>query len=133
MSYRLRYAARHIKEQFILSGVDGLDVNMFKMFMLLYADDIVLFANSANELQDELDLMSDYCKRWKLKINISKTKVMIFRKGGMISRNLSFYYDDEPLEIVKKFNYLGIVFTTGGSFAEAQMTLAGQAQKPFLK
>ena len=122
-----------IEEQFILSGLDGLDVNMFKMFMLLYADDIVLFANSASELQDGLDLMSDYCKRWKLKINISKTKVMIFRKGGMLPRNLSFYYDDEPLEIVKKFNYLGIVFTTGGSFAEAQMTLAGQSQKAIFK
>lgn len=79
-----------IEEQFILSGLDGLDVNMFKMFMLLYADDIVLFANSASELQDGLDLMSDYCKRWKLKINISKTKVMIFRNGGMLSRNLPF-------------------------------------------
>ena len=122
-----------IEEQFILSGLDGLDVNMFKMFLLLYADDIVLFANSASELQDGLDLMSDYCKRWKLKINISKTKVMIFRKGGMLPRNLSFYYDDEPLEIVKKFNYLGIVFTTGGSFAEAQMTLAGQSQKAIFK
>ena len=122
-----------IEEQFILSGLDGLDVDMFKMFLLLYADDIVLFANSASELQDGLDLMSDYCKRWKLKINISKTKVMIFRKGGMLPRNLSFYYDDEPLEIVKKFNYLGIVFTTGGSFAEAQMTLAGQSQKAIFK
>ena len=56
--------------------------------MLLYADDIVFFSNTAEELQSSLDLLSDYCKRWKLKVNVSKTKVMVFRKGGILPRNL---------------------------------------------
>ena len=30
---------------------------------------------------------------------------------------------------MKEFKYLGIVFTSGGSFLETQNTLAGQAQK----
>lgn len=122
-----------IEEEFVLSGLEGLDVNTFKIFMLLYADDIVLFSNSPGELQEGLNLLSNYCKRWKLKINISKTKVMVFRRGGMLPRNLVFYYEGEPLEIVSKFKYLGIVFTTGGSFAETQSTLAGQAQKAIFK
>ncbi|MCW4345840.1 MAG: reverse transcriptase family protein [Candidatus Thiodiazotropha endolucinida] len=122
-----------LEEQFISSGLEGLDVNMFKIFLLLYADDIVLFASSAEELQEGLDVLADYCQRWKLKINVSKTKVMVFRKGGMLPRHLIFYYEGEPLEIVSKFKYLGIVFTTGGSFAEAQTTLAGQAQKAIFK
>ena len=58
---------------------------------------------------------------------------MIFRKGGMLRRNLAFFYDGELLEIVSKFKYLGIVFTSGGSFSEAQNTLAGQAQKAIFK
>lgn len=57
---------------------------------------------------------------------------MIFRKGGMLRQNLAFFYDGEQIEIVSKFKYLGIVFTPGGSFSEAQNTLAGQAQKQFL-
>ena len=122
-----------IEEQFVLSGFEGLDVNMFKIFMLLYADDIVLFSNSKENLQEGLDFLSNYCKRWKLKINVSKTKVMIFRRGGRLPRDLAFYYEGEPLEIVSKFKYLGIVFTTGGSFSEAQKTLAGQAQKAIFK
>ena len=93
----------------------------------------MLFANSAEELQEGLNMLSDYCKRWKLKINVSKTKVMIFWKGGMLRRNLAFFYDGELLEIVSKFKYLGIVFTSGGSFSEAQNTLAGQAQKAIFK
>ena len=48
-------------------------------------------------------------------------------------RNLVFYYNGEPLEIVSKFKYLGVVFTAGGSFSEAQNTLAGQAQKAIFK
>ena len=59
---------------------------------------------------------------------------MVFRRGGILLINLVFYYDGEPLEIVSKFKYLGVVFTAGGSFSEAQNTLAGQAQKTiFLK
>ena len=37
------------------------------------------------------------------------------------------------LEITKQFKYLGVVFTTVGSFAEAQNTLAGQTQKAIFK
>ena len=43
-----------IEELFVLSGFEGLDVNMFKIFMLLYADDIVLFSNSQENLQEGL-------------------------------------------------------------------------------
>ena len=122
-----------IEEQFSHSGVEGLHSGLFKIFMLLYADDMVIFSNTAEELQFGLDLLSDYCGRWKLKVNVSKTKVLIFRKGGLLPRNLAFTYEDEPLEIVKSFKYLGIVFTPGGSFSEAQTTLAGQAQTAIFK
>ncbi len=54
---------------------------------------------------------------------------MIFRKGGSIPNGIAFYYNGEPIEIVNKFCYLGVVFTTGGSLSTAQSTLAGQAQK----
>ena len=58
---------------------------------------------------------------------------MVFRKGGILPRNLKFYFNNEEIEIVNKYSYLGIVFTTGGSFSEAQITLSGQAQKAIFK
>ena len=122
-----------IEESFIHSGLEGLDIDTFKLFLLLYADDIVIFANSAEQLQESLNILSDYCSRWKLTVNVAKTKVMVFRKGGILPRNLAFYYNGQQLEIVKNFKYLGIVFTAGGSFAEAQNALAGQAQKAIFK
>ena len=54
---------------------------------------------------------------------------MIFRKGGRIPTDLKFNYNGEEIEIVKKFSYLGIVFTSGGSCHEAQKTFADQALK----
>ena len=48
---------------------------------------------------------------------------------GRISTNTIFKYADIELEIVDKFNYLGIVFTSGGSFSNAQSVLSGQGLK----
>ena len=49
---------------------------------------------------------------------------MIFRQGGRPSYNI-FFYDNKTIDIVNRFNYLGIVFTTGGSYSEEENTLAG--------
>ena len=106
---------------------------MLKIFMLFYADDIVIFSDTAEDLQRSLDLLLEYCNRWKLKINVSKTKIMVFLKGSILPRNLIFYYDGNQVEIVKQFKYLGLVFTVSGSFTEAQNTLSGQAQKAIFK
>ena len=51
--------------EFLKGGIEGIDVDMFKMFILLYADDIVIFANSAVELQNCLNILVDYCKTLK--------------------------------------------------------------------
>ena len=66
---------------------------MFQLFMLLYADNIVIFASTAEELQHGLNLLSDYGLRWKLKVNVSETKILIFQKGSILPRNLSFTYE----------------------------------------
>ena len=46
---------------------------------------------------------------------------------GRYSQDCSFTYAGEPIEIVQSFNYLGIVFSSGGSFQQATNTLVGKA------
>ncbi len=99
---------------------------------MLYADDIILFANNKDELQHSLDVLSDYCNRWKLTVNIAKTKIMIFHKGRL-PNNIIFTYQGHILEIVKRFKYLGVLFTTGGAFSETDKMLAGQSLKAIFK
>jgi len=53
----------------------------------MYADDIVMFSKSPTEMQKNLDILEEYCKRWKFKVNKDKTKIVIFRKGGRIPNN----------------------------------------------
>ena len=51
---------------------------------LMYADDIVLFSNSAGGLQKLLNSLLQFCQRWNLKVNVAKTKVIIFNKSGKL-------------------------------------------------
>ena len=111
------------------NGIDGIDIGMLKLYLLLYANNIVIFSMSSEGLQKGLDVLCDYCQRWKSTVNTDKTKVMIFRKGGNLPRNLSFSYQGSNIEIVNKFVYFGITFSTGGSFNETHKTLSGQALK----
>ena len=52
----------------------------FKLYLLLYADDTVLLAESKEQLQFALNSMYINCQTWKLEVNPSKTKVVIFSK-----------------------------------------------------
>ena len=122
-----------IEETFIRGKFQGIEIGMLKLFLLLYADDIVIFADNENMLQKGLEILYEYCTSWKLKVNTNKTKIMIFRGGGILSRNLHFLYSGEKIEIVSKFTYLGIVFSTGGSFTDTFETLAGQGRKALFK
>jgi len=49
-----------LENMFVEKGVNGIDVNMLKLFLILYDDDIVLFANSIHDLQNSLDLLYEY-------------------------------------------------------------------------
>ena len=51
---------------------------------------------------------------------------MVFRKGGRLQENISFYYDGAVLEIINRFVSLCDTFTPGGSFHEAHNCLAGK-------
>ena len=62
-----------------------------------------------------------------------KTKTIVFKKGGILPRNLHFTFNEERLKIVKYFSYLGAVFSSGGSFNITYVTLAGKAQKAIFK
>ena len=61
----------------ILLSNDEIEV-YFKLYILLYADDTVILAESAVELQSALNAMFLYCKSWDLEFNPVKTKILIF-------------------------------------------------------
>jgi hypothetical protein len=44
---------------------------------LAWADDVVIMALDRSSLDKQLRIIEEYCKKWGLEINISKTKFMI--------------------------------------------------------
>ena len=65
------------------------DVEHFlRLFTLLYADDTIVMAESAEQLQLALDAVHKYCTDWDLTVNTSKTKIVFFlyKKGNKFYR-----------------------------------------------
>jgi len=54
--------------------------NQLIVSILLFADDIALIPDSEEHLQRMLDFLSYWCSHNKMSVNISKTKVVNFRK-----------------------------------------------------
>ena len=70
---------------------DSVVIGKYVTYILMYADDLVLMSVSKEGLQKCLDDLHSYCKKWKLKVNTDKTKVLIFNKSGRSMKKTSFY------------------------------------------
>ena len=92
----------------ILLSNDEIEV-LFKLYVLLYADDTVIFAESKEELQSALNAMYLYCKSWDLEVNPTKTKVTVFC-NRKFEHNMAFTYNGQDLDIEDGFVYLGAFF-----------------------
>ena len=100
--------------------MDNIDESvMLKMFILLYADDTVICAETVDDLQRALDAMSKYCDKWALRMNSSKTKVLVFSRGKI--QNLpTLMYNGRRLEVVFGYQYLGLYFNYNNKFKVTQ-------------
>ena len=102
--------------------------NLLEIFVILYADDTVLLADTRTGMQNALDLFQLYCNQWKLEVNVNKTKIIIFCKRKS-TENFEFRLQNTLIEIVDSFSYLGLMFKYNGNFRDARKKLANQAQK----
>jgi hypothetical protein len=64
-----------------------------KLFILLYADDTVILAESSDDMQNQINYFYDFCKKWRLKVKIEKSKVLVF-SNGRLPNNIKFNYND---------------------------------------
>ena len=95
---------------------DPICLEYTKINCLIYADDLLLLSESENGLQSCLDSLVVYYECWKLKINVNKTKVMIFSKGKIKKENVSFSINNEhTCIVVDKYKYLGIMLNFNGN------------------
>ena len=96
---------------------------------LFYADDNCIFSTTPRGLQSKLDLIYNLSVKLGLEVNLDKTKIIVFRKGGFLGKHEKWYYNSKPVEVVNSYNYLGITFTTKLSFVNTLMPLIAKAKK----
>ena len=114
---------------FLKSGCIPYELSTLSLFLLMYADDMVLFSESIDGLQSLLNELSNYCEIWKLSINVEKSKVLVFRKGGKSKPGENWHIGEHVLEIVDQFTYLGIIFNYNNKFTKAEKQLSEQGRK----
>ena len=91
------------------------DVEHFlTLYVLLYADDTIVLAESPDELQNALNAVYSYCNDWKLTVNTAKTKIIVF-SGTRVTNLPAFLFGHDIIEVVDNYTYLGTVFNYNGS------------------
>ncbi|KAI5639977.1 reverse transcriptase (RNA-dependent DNA polymerase) domain-containing protein [Phthorimaea operculella] len=94
-------------------SVCGLRMNDLLVKCLLYADDQVILASSAEELQEMVNIMNEALKKKGMKVNVSKTKAMVLEREDSTTES-TIMIEEERVEQVKEFVYLGSKFTSDG-------------------
>ena len=107
---------------------DDVIVVYLKLFTLLYADDTIILAESSHELQAALNGMHHYCQIWKLKINTSKTRVVIFG-NRKTKTDVQFKIGEIQLDIVDEYVYLGISVKYNGNLTPGMVKMRDQASR----
>jgi hypothetical protein len=88
-----------------------------KLFRLLYAVDTFILAESAEDLQAALNIFEEYCSEWKLSINVSKTKIVVFSKRKYNNKK-EFLLNNEEAEVKDSYTSLGLQFNYNGNFVK---------------
>ena len=98
-----------------------INIKEINIFLLMYADDTILMAESPENLQKMMDTLNEWTDEYGLTVNVDKPKVVIFRS--------SWIYNNEEIEIVGSFSYLGLLMHFNRKFNITQKHITDQAKK----
>ena len=118
----------YLKDKFAVDS-HGIDIETVKLFVLLFADDLVIFAETVIELHRLINRLIEYCDRWHVNVNINATMVIVFRNGGPLREYERWKFKDTNLHVVTCYKYLGSLHSSRNSWFMCQKTLAYQSSK----
>ena len=116
------------------SGIQGIQISADDpdVLTILYADDMANVGDTVRALQAQIDKIASFCARTNMKINLQKTKVMVFRNGGILRYYEKWYFDGIEIETVSSYKYMGLFITPKLIWSFAKNTLASQARKSII-
>ena len=101
------------------------NLNGLSISHLAWADDLVILSLDIKSVQTQLDIVEEYCSKWGLEINMTKTKFMIFNaRRNSLSHETPPTLEGKPLVRVYSYCYLGVIISSNGNFKDAQTSLS---------
>ena len=86
--------------------------DFMEIFILLFADDVILMSDSVCGLQNQLNILYETANRLGLVVNLDKSNIVVFRNGGYIEWNEKWFYGQSLISGVNAYKYLGICLST---------------------
>ena len=81
----------------------GVELDDCTISLLLYPDDIVLIAPDEASLQTQLNVVYQWCRRWRMLVNKDKTQIVHFRPAGSAITDFRFINGSHKLGIVNEY------------------------------
>ena len=111
----------------------GIRFNEHTLCSLTYADDVLILTEYENDMQGLLNFVYEWCRKWRLKINFSKTNVMHCRNKGRMCSNFEFKIGSEAIEYTSLYRYLGVHINENLDFTTTAETLSKAGGRPLVQ
>jgi len=104
-----------------------------EIFMLMFADDVARISDTVINLQRQLNTLVEFCTEYEIDVNVNKTKVVVFKRGGRLSQKEKWMFDGERLSVVNNFSYVGIMFTNKLCLHKMAENMADKGHRVLMK
>ena len=99
----------------------------------MFADDVASFSDTIIRLQHQINCIERFCLSVGMHVNLLKTKIIVFRNGGVLKQTEKWFYMREVVDVVSFYKYLGIYLTPKLIWSKTKDVLALQASKAFFQ
>lgn len=101
-----------LKERWKRKNLGEAVVVKCKIFCFKFANDVIMMADTPMGWRKMLKDVEKFSEENEMKVNEEETKVMIFRKGGILGEE-KWKYKNRDLQVGKEYKYLACWFTSG--------------------
>lgn len=79
---------------------------------LLFADEVVNYDETVLRLQQQLDIIVEFCLDTGMEANLYKTEVIVFKNGGSLRQFERWFYQGSLLKTLSFYQVHGFAFYT---------------------
>ena len=103
------------------------------IFALMFADDVASFSDTIIRFQHQINCFERFCLSVGIHLNLLKTKLIVFRNGGVLKQTEKWLYMREVVNVVWFYKYFEIYFAPKLLWSKTKDALALQESKAVFK